>query len=212
MELTEPPSHPRTIPGGLKLAISVSIGLHLLLLWLSTFYPQSRYDSYPPSAPPRSLHITIAKQPHSQDTEPQQPTPSDSKQEQTPRQADTDDMQQQTQAESNPPNLERVPKRPIRGAISGNKVTTPQIYNSAAAVSRDIAESFADEPGDGEDPLSETFDRILKQPKETPGIYSRADGTTRIVTEYGISYCIKASDDWRIGDPGEDLPVSVSCR
>ncbi len=41
---------------------------------------------------------------------------------------------------------------------------------------------------------------------------SLADGTARVVTEYGVVYCIRPNEDWRILGPEDNLPVSVICR
>jgi hypothetical protein len=61
-------------------------------------------------------------------------------------------------------------------------------------------------------PVSAILDKALNPQREAPGITTQADGTTRVVTKQGNTYCIKPSEDWRILDPHDDIRVSVYCE
>ncbi|MCU7875204.1 MAG: hypothetical protein KZQ84_00115 [Candidatus Thiodiazotropha sp. (ex Lucinoma borealis)] len=52
----------------------------------------------------------------------------------------------------------------------------------------------------------------MNKPREAPGVTSLADGTIRVVTEYGVTYCIKPIEDWRINGPEDDMGGSMHCN
>ncbi|MET0027257.1 MAG: hypothetical protein ABW101_06430 [Candidatus Thiodiazotropha sp.] len=60
--------------------------------------------------------------------------------------------------------------------------------------------------------VSARLNRALNPKQESAGVSVRADGTTRVVTDWGYTYCIKPLDEGQIADPGEDLRVSMICR
>jgi hypothetical protein len=44
------------------------------------------------------------------------------------------------------------------------------------------------------------------------GPSSLADGTVRVVTEYGLVYCVRPIDDSRILGPEEIPPINMTCN
>ncbi|MET0089370.1 MAG: hypothetical protein ABW068_04990 [Candidatus Thiodiazotropha sp.] len=60
--------------------------------------------------------------------------------------------------------------------------------------------------------VSARLNRALNPKQEAAGVSVRADGTIRVVTDWGYTYCIKPLDEGQIEDPGEDIRVSMVCR
>ena len=56
------------------------------------------------------------------------------------------------------------------------------------------------------------LDRALNPRQEPPGVRELADGTIRVVTEYGHVYCIRPSSDPGILGPEDVMPKSVLCN
>jgi hypothetical protein len=52
----------------------------------------------------------------------------------------------------------------------------------------------------------------LNPERESPGVSTLADGTIRVVTEWGFIYCIRPADEYRIPGPEDIPPLSVLCR
>ncbi|WP_369160592.1 hypothetical protein [Candidatus Thiodiazotropha sp. LNASS1] len=198
---------------GLAYAIALSIGLHLLLLWLTTNWFQIEWNRHSPSSARQPLRVSIT-QPRSIHESTQRQTGSietaaDPAPEEKPPQKK--DPLAEIQAKPVPhPTSTSIP--PISGSTRERTVTTAQIRRSAAATARDMAKDNTGEQAKEADAVSATLERVLNKPRETPGIYTQADGTTRVVTEQGFTYCIKALNDWRILDPGEDMRVSMYCK
>ena len=211
MDVTETTLTPEFKPHGLALAIALSIGLHLLFIWyLGNWYQAG--SNLSPSSLRRPLHISITA-PTIQQSERQQAALSESALEQnlvTKPQSQKQPIDG-IQAEPEPLNTESS-KPTIAGAIRESAVTAAQIRQSAAAVVRDIAEDAKGEQGKKLDSISAILERALNKPREKPGVHTQADGTTRVVTKHGYTYCIKAIDDWRIIDPEDDLRVSTYCN
>ncbi|MET0081202.1 MAG: hypothetical protein ABW119_22335 [Candidatus Thiodiazotropha lotti] len=93
------------------------------------------------------------------------------------------------------------------------EITSARILSSSKAISRDLAigEDQA-ESTENKNSVAAILDRALNPKQEAPNISTLADGTTRVVTEQGYTYCIKPLDDWRIVDPQDDMRVSAFCK
>jgi hypothetical protein len=205
MDAVETSYSPRHTPRKLAFALALSVALHLLLVWyMSNWYP-TKWGNLPSSSLSRPLNITITA-----------PKALDIKQPQTPLPAPTTDqsprIQPQPKKESNDSAKTAMSKKTLSGDIKERPVTTAQIKQSAAAVIRDLTDDDEGVQMQRPDSVSTILERALDKPSETPGIFSQADGTTRVVTEQGFTYCMKPLEDWRIIDPGDDMRVSGYCQ
>ncbi|MEW8509100.1 MAG: hypothetical protein AB2598_20660 [Candidatus Thiodiazotropha sp.] len=192
-------------PRQLSIALLLSIGFHLLLLQLGNWLQQQR-DALALSPLPRPLSITIA----TPGAAPPEPGP------QPPAMVPATTQTPQKRPQSPMPSESETPTQTTAEGIRKRVVTSAQIRRSAAAVIQELTKQTKEE-GEGErkeepDPLSAILRRALNKPHETPGVYTQADGTTRVVTENGFTYCVKPLDDWRIVDPEDDMRVSVYCN
>lgn len=213
MDVAETSLHPGLESRGLAYAIALSIGLHLLLLWLTTNWFQIEWNRHSSSFVRQPLRVSITPPRSIQESTHRQTGSIEPAADRAPEEkpASKNDPLAEIQAEPVPiPTSTSIP--PISASIKGRTVTTAQIRRSAAAAARDIAKDNTGEQTNRADAVSATLERVLNKPRETPGIYTQADGTTRVVTDQGFTYCIKALDDWRILDPGEDMRVSMYCK
>jgi hypothetical protein len=212
METVEIPYHPGFTPRGLAYAIVLSIALHLLLAWYLSNWYKAGWDNPSPPSFQRPLHITISA-PVTRETKARQAQSHNPAAEQKPVEKSPPQKQPIDEAEAEPSPKHSVESKPaITGAIKERTVTTAQIKRSATAIVNYMTEDDKGEQIDKPDSVSAILDRALNKPREKPGIYTRADGTTRVVTEQGFTYCMKAADDWRIIDPQDDLQVSAYCN
>lgn len=103
-------------------------------------------------------------------------------------------------------------KQPIAES-KADRITSARILSSSKQISRNlvIGEQQADTKGD-KNSVSAILDQALNPKREAANISTLADGTTRVVTEQGYTYCIKPLDDWRIVDPQDDMRVSAFCK
>ncbi len=121
--------------------------------------------------------------------------------------------------ENNPPKHPSPPSRtsqPTNRAAPAHRPSAQVLLHSAEQVAREMARTMPD-ASDQDSPqdatsVSARLDRALNPKREAPGVTVREDGTTRVVTEWGYTYCIKPLEDGQIVDPGEDIRVSMYCR
>jgi hypothetical protein len=212
VDLAETAPHPGFTPRGLAFTIALSVGFHLLILWRLSDWYQAGWDNHSPFSRQRPLLVTVTA-PRSQETE-HQPVPSSepvTDQSTIKKPTAKKEVINEAVTDVTPPHA--VPlKQTTTGTIRERTVTTAQIKQSVATVVRDLADDDEGELEQKPDPVSATLDRALNKPRETPGIYSQANGTTRVVTEQGFTYCVKAPEDWRIIDPEDDMRVSTNCN
>ncbi|MES9926236.1 MAG: hypothetical protein ABW152_19335 [Candidatus Thiodiazotropha endolucinida] len=213
MDVAETSIHPGLESRGLAYAIALSIGLHLLLFWQTNNWFQIEWDKHSASSVRQPLRVSITPPRSIQESTHRQTGSIEPAADRTPEEKPPQkkDPLAEIQAEPVPhPTSTSIP--PISGSIRERTVTTAQIRRSAAATTRDMAMDNTGEQAKKADAVSAILERVLNKPRETPGIYTQADGTTRVVTELGFTYCIKALNDWRILDPGEDMRVSMYCK
>lgn len=193
-------------PRGLAYAVLLSTGLHLLMLWLLSNWLQAERDDHAPSSLPGPLHITLVPAADREERPSPQAASIEPAQEPNP--------EQRPQAEKQPVEANQAtPSDSVSDlGIRERKVTTAKIRRSATAVVKELAEDDRETEDARSDPVAEILGRALNEPRETPGVYTQADGTTRVVTQQGFSYCIEALEDWRIIDPEDDMRVSVYCK
>ncbi|MCG8015172.1 MAG: hypothetical protein JAY97_03065 [Candidatus Thiodiazotropha sp. 'RUGA'] len=186
-------------------ALILSIAMHFLLTW----YLSDKLWRYLPESPSQdrssTIRITIESPVrvstphlnHKRVSMPKQPrTPAAE-----PKRPDT----------TNPAGRNQ-PKQPIAES-KADRITSARILSSSKQISRNlvIGEQQADTKGD-KNSVSAILDQALNPEREAAHISTLADGTTRVVTEQGYTYCIKPLDDWRVIDPQDDMRVSAFCK
>jgi hypothetical protein len=212
MDKAEISVQPDFSPRGLTFAITLSIGLHLLIVWHLGHWYQAGWDSLSSPSPGRPIRITVAAQ-GSQETESQQTFSPEPASENNPAIKPPPIKQSTDKLEADTAPHDSEPSKPsITGSFKERTVSAAQIKQSAATIASDIAKDEKQEVNEKPDSVSAILERALNKPREKPGIYSQANGITRIVTKQGHTYCIKALDDWRIIDPEDDMRVSMSCH
>ena len=200
-------------PYRFSLALVISCMLHMLILWLTSHY---RIDSKNPRPATRheTLHLSLSSaQPHVAETitrssamaEPERGKTGTTK---APR-SSTSGKTAFPEKPLGERTKENVPQ-PITNARPG--VTAAQIRATARKEARARADETGTEVTNAQPTLSTRLQRILNPPREPPGVHKMADGTLRVVTEFGTTYCIRPKEDWRILGPEDDLPVTMTCR
>lgn len=207
----------------LRIALVVSVGLHLLMIWLAAYYSPLGYKGFPNATPSAPIRITIV---HPRDIQTDTPRHRSV----IPTHPITDNKSEnraeRTQVYDNPTDTHPIPtSKPedktvseptkpmaISGTISSSLVSTSQIITTATDIAHEIAGDDTSEVVKETSSVSVKLDRALNKSQETPGVYSLSDGTTRVVTEFGTTYCIQPIDDWRIIGPEDDMRVSMYCK
>jgi hypothetical protein len=204
MDLNEISYPPSSTLRKLTFAFALSIGLHLVLVWYLSDWHQTEWDDFPSPALQRPLNITITPPRAPVSKRPQAPLP---------EQATDQSAKIRPQPKKKPNDTaEATTSKQTLSSTRERAVSTAQIKQSAAAVIRALTDDDEGEQEQRQDRVSTILERALNKPREKPGIRSLADGTTRIVTEQGYTYCIKPLDDWRIIDPQDDIRTSVYCN
>ncbi|MES9993200.1 MAG: hypothetical protein ABW098_14690 [Candidatus Thiodiazotropha sp.] len=202
MDVAEISPYSGLSPRKLTFAVVISIGFHLLmLLYLSNWLQQQR-DISAPSSLPRPLSITIT-------------TPGTTQASANPQAASIEPAttrNQESIQQTQMPSSDEAQAELTSDRIREKTVTSAQIMRSAPAITQDLAKQTEEVERENTDTVSAILQRALNKPRETPGVSTQADGTIRVVTENGFTYCVKPLDDWRIIDPEDDLRVSVYCK
>ncbi|MBV2091760.1 MAG: hypothetical protein KUF72_12830 [Candidatus Thiodiazotropha sp. (ex Ctena orbiculata)] len=190
-------------------ALSLSVAMHFLLTW----YLGDKLWRYLPESPSHdrssTIRITIESpvrvstpdENHQRASMPKQPRTRTAK----PKRPDN------TPSPAIPPERNER-KKPIMESKT-DRVTSARILSSSKQIIRNLVsdEGQADTTGD-KGSVSAILDQALNPKREAANISTLADGTTRVVTEQGYTYCIKPLDDWRIVDPQDDMRVSAFCK
>ncbi|MCU7933258.1 MAG: hypothetical protein KZQ99_00065 [Candidatus Thiodiazotropha sp. (ex Dulcina madagascariensis)] len=206
----------------LKLALVISLGLHALMIGLAANYSQTGFQPLPTTSLPKTIQITIAPPITSQTdtvTPSDPPLPADPKKMAQPLQRiqPTQEREKQThrQASADDETVTHPPGETGRQTAPNSAhrpISTAKIMATATDVARKMAGEAASGAAKDSDSTSSKLDKALNKPREAPGVSMLSDGTTRVVTEYGIAYCIKPKDDLRINRPEDDLSVSMFCK
>ncbi|MCG7995908.1 MAG: hypothetical protein JAZ06_10860 [Candidatus Thiodiazotropha taylori] len=186
-------------------ALTLSIALHFLLAW----YLGDKLWRYMPESPSynRSSTIRITIQAPVRVSTPQQ----NHQRVSMPKQPKTPIVEPKRPDTTDPPERNQQ-KQPIAES-KADRITSARILSSSKQISRNlvIGEQQADTKGD-KNSVSAILDQALNPKREAANISTLVDGTTRVVTEQGYTYCIKPLDDWRIVDPQDDMRVSAFCK
>ena len=82
---------------------------------------------------------------------------------------------------------------------------------TAKSLAHELATKDMSETKPTESAIALAIKRSLKGQRETPGVSTLADGTIRVVTQFGTTYCVKPRDDTGILGPEDDMPASTTC-
>ncbi len=190
-------------------ALSISAGLHLLLIWLAT---QLLFETYPPSSATRNqtIHLSFAtvkaQRPKTDNravAQPPSPPVKAGDNKQPPSQSSHRAQDKQTD-----PTLANDQLNDINVA---SKLSATQIKATADSVAKEIAAEDTSTLEQKRSIIAKRLEQVFRQ-SEAPGVSELADGTIRVVTEFGIVYCVKPQDDSRILGPEDNMPVSVTCH
>ena len=192
-------------------ALILSVAMHFLLTW----YLGDRlwrYLTEPPSHDqPSMIRITIespirTSTPHENHQRVSMP-----KQQRTPTQTAEPKRNDDTPSPTDQPGFNE--QQDSITESKANKITSARILSSSKQISRNLAvDEEQAETTENKNSVSAILDQTLNPKREAPNISTLADGTTRVVTEQGYTYCIKPLDDWRIIDPQDDMRVSAFCK
>ncbi|MCG7909108.1 MAG: hypothetical protein JAY61_12740 [Candidatus Thiodiazotropha taylori] len=186
-------------------ALTLSIAMHFLLTW----YLGDKLWRYMPEPPSynRSSTIQITIESPVRVSTPLQ----NHQRVSMPKQPKTPILEPKRPDTTAPPERNQQ-KQPIAES-EADRITSARILSSSKQISRNlvIGEQQADTKGD-KNSVSAILDQALNPKREAANISTLVDGTTRVVTEQGYTYCIKPLDDWRIVDPQDDMRVSAFCK
>ncbi|MCU7906901.1 MAG: hypothetical protein KZQ76_13870 [Candidatus Thiodiazotropha sp. (ex Epidulcina cf. delphinae)] len=202
------------------MALVVSVGLHALMFRLVENGSQTDFHVLPTASPPTTIHITIAHPVTNRiDTTTQisPPSPADRKKmtESLKHTQQTQDREEQTDTHpiSEWKSNDKTATRSTREIESQTApISTAKIIITAMEVAREIAGEDANDYKKDSDSIASKLDNAWNKPRKAPGVSMLSDGTTRVVTEYGVTYCIKPKSDLRINRPEDDINVSVLCK
>ncbi|MCU7918379.1 MAG: hypothetical protein KZQ95_08460 [Candidatus Thiodiazotropha sp. (ex Epidulcina cf. delphinae)] len=190
------------------------------MIWLAANDSQTGFHTLPTSSLPTTIHITIAHPVTNQiDTTTQisSPSPTDPKKIMEPL-THTQEKQTNTHPISEAKPDQKTATHTTReiesqtAPNSGRPISTAKIMATATDVASEIAGEDTSDAKKDSSSISSKLDKALNKPREAPGVSMLSDGTTRVVTEYGATYCIKPKDDLRINRPEDDINVSMFCK
>ncbi|MES9851628.1 MAG: hypothetical protein ABW170_07340 [Candidatus Thiodiazotropha sp. L084R] len=192
-------------------ALLISVALHLLLLWLiANKLEFNLSENIPIKRSP--IHVSIIHQN-------MKPKPFKSHERTSLQNSEiTETVEPQQEPQTNNQSVQKESsKQKIDQSSSPDgsrrRVTSAKIISSSSEVINKLSSDESIQTTiQKSDSVSAILDRALNPKRESPGITTQADGTTRVVTEKGFTYCIKPLDDWKIVDPEDDMRVSMYCR
>jgi hypothetical protein len=206
--------------GTYGLAIAISFGFHMLILWVVTRY---LFDdgNMPMPAKPRTIHLTLSYT-QSRRSDPVVPRPVLS----TTRTDEVKTTKDETSRKMilngddrlNPPPGKGTTKDPkvfgdsTLASETQGSVSASQIMASAKTYAQRMATEDTTQVKQEDSAIRSALKRAFNPHREPPGVTSLADGTIRVITPFGTTYCIKPRDDSRILGPEDDMPVSMTCR
>lgn len=169
----------------------------MLLFWLLVNILYTNNDGTP--IKPKTLHLKLSsKPPHTKASRQNHKPP--------PSMADGPKTSPHTESLVNT-------TQPTPSAKPDNRVSTEQILATAKALTETLAtKEMGDETKQPGTTLGAILDKAWNPKREPPGVSELADGTIRVVTEFGLIYCIRPDSNPGIIDPEEILPKSMHCN
>ncbi|MEJ2611778.1 MAG: hypothetical protein P8179_17300 [Candidatus Thiodiazotropha sp.] len=195
-------SNRNNLPRRLAPALMLSIGLNLLIIWFIAKLIPHNIESHHRS---KAIQITFGNQLRNQQIASAKAI--------KPILSNQAESHSSTHSQKQPEPLTQ--KNRIKQQIksdSPHSVTTAKILSSASSITHDIATEGPNDTKKDETSVSAILNKALNPHREAPGVSNLADGTIRVVTKQGYTYCIKPMDDGKINGPEDDIRVSVYCN
>lgn len=185
--------------GRVALVLLISGLFHLLIFWwLGSITLNEEANQ---RARQRALRLTLAP-----------PSPATSLAEPTDQ-----SVASAPQKQSVASNEETAPVYPQPEADSPPKTpaTTPSaavILATAREQARQMASEDRTETKPDKNHIESALENAFNPRKEPPGVKRLSDGTIRVVTDWGLVYCVRAADDVGILGPEDDMPLNKTCN
>ncbi len=184
-----------------SLAFVISILLHAVLLWILGRYLFNNM-SQPNLSTSRKIQLQLspAKTP--------QKKPAALSSSATSRGFDGKKSIHKEDRKRREPTETRKQSRSVQPQVSSHQILTTAI---------ETARQFASIEGHNKGvkttkPIESTLAEALNPKREPAGVSTLSDGRIRVVTEWGLVYCIRPQDEARIEGPEDNLPVSMICH
>jgi hypothetical protein len=191
-------------------ALIISASVHALLIWLAVHPQHISQNVTPIDRESNAIHITL-KYPQPSPSLPKQSSPSRPSPLTRPLPArDSKPTTQKPNLKPNKPNVVHRDKQK-------QKVTSAKILGTVSEAVKEVTQQkYSQETQNTglkeKPPILAPLDKALNPRREAPNITVRSDGTTRVVTKSGTTYCIKPLEDWKIIDPNDDIRTSTTCN
>jgi hypothetical protein len=91
-------------------------------------------------------------------------------------------------------------------------ISSRQILNSAREAALQAAIRHPESPLKRPPTIESKLSEALNPKREPAGVSTLADGTTRVVTDWGLVYCIPPEDENGIPGPEDNISISKLCR
>jgi hypothetical protein len=191
-------------------ALTLSFGLHLLLIWLAVHILFPTQPTHSP-AQSRTIHLSFGR----------------ANEQQTETDVHAIDQSPSTQVEignatrpaaQSHSRSEDKQANPRNAGIQSELMESPakpsaaQIKATAERLAKSIATKDTTTLKQTRSAIAKRLEEVFRQQAEAPGVTELADGTIRVVTEFGHVYCIRPRDESRILGPEDVMPVSTTCH
>jgi hypothetical protein len=190
--------------GRFTLVLLLSFALHLLLLWLAGYLSLDTPNHSEP-AKPRTLQLTLFP---SKDRE-IAAKPQDKSKISNP--ADNTEVSKQDSGSTITEEHKEANDSPSTTTTQA-QTSSARILAKAKEIAREMALLDESETQRKMTHIESALQKAFNPQKEPAGVKSLVDGTIRVVTEYGVVYCIRPSEDWRILGPEDAMPLVMTCR
>ncbi|MCU7811896.1 MAG: hypothetical protein KZQ77_11780 [Candidatus Thiodiazotropha sp. (ex Notomyrtea botanica)] len=192
-------------PGGrYGLAFLFSVCINAAILWLVAHY-LLKTDDYSAPPQPKTIHLQLSPAKERQ-TEPiveqRPPTPSAAERPKTSNR----------NSEPQPAEEQATVSEPSSSTEKQPPVNSARILATARDMAHQMAAEDKTKPQQTAPLMPSALESALNPKREPASVEMLADGTIRVVTEFGLVYCIRSQDDSRILGPEDDLPMSMTCR
>ncbi len=191
-------------------ALALSLGLHILLIWLAVHLLFTTQPTHSP-AKSRTIHLSfesVNEQQTKTDVHATDQRPSSQVATGKAKHAPTQSLHDREIKQANPPNADDQPET----MRTPSNPSSAQIKATAESLAKSIAAEDTTTLRQKRSAIEKRLQELFGQQGEAPGVTELADGTIRVVTAFGIVYCIKPPDESRILGPEDVMPVSVTCH
>lgn len=185
--------------GRMAFALSLAVTLHLLFFRFSG-YPLLN-DERQSRAKPITLQLRLSPPVQSKPLPQSIPEPAPSTKRESPV-TPTDNPRSPHQADA--PETRLQPHEPAPSSAA--------LFASARELTQQMADDYQTTSKPEQNKVETALNRAFNPQKEPPGVESLTDGTIRVVTDWGLVYCVKATEDWRILRPEDNLPMNMICN